>query len=156
MCGQNACVCPAVPDGNGPDSFACSASLGAGTDDGYDPHPDRGIVGNGTYTTAQGEKRQMYLCNVCEKPFSETVGTRFFGLKTPMRTVCIALNELAEGLGVRAVARIHHVEPDTVLEWLRNAGQHCEAVSAYMMQELELGQVQLDELWTFVCKRRKC
>ena len=29
-----------------------------------------------------------------------------------MRTVCIALNELAEGLGVRAVARIHHVEPD--------------------------------------------
>jgi IS1 family transposase len=97
----------------------------------------------------------MYLCNVCEQPFSETAGTPFFGLKTPMKTVCIALNELAEGLGVRAVARIHGVEPDTVLDWLRKAGQHCEAVSAYVMQELELSQVQLDELWTFVRKKEK-
>jgi len=121
----------------------------------FGPHPDHDIVGNGTYTTAHGEKRQMYLCQVCEQPFSETAGTPFFGLKTPMRTVCIALNELAEGLGVRAVARIHHVEPDTVLEWLRKAGQHCKAVSAYMMQELELSQVQLDELWTFVRKKEK-
>jgi IS1 family transposase/transposase-like protein len=118
------------------------------------PHPDHNIVGCGTYT-AHGEKRQMYRCLVCGKRFSETVGTPFFGLKTPMRTVCIALNELAEGLGVRAVARIHHVKPDTVLDWLRKAGQHCEAVSAYMMQELELSQVQLDELWTFIRKKER-
>ncbi|MBL7184376.1 MAG: helix-turn-helix domain-containing protein [Anaerolineae bacterium] len=117
----------------------------------FGPHPDHDIVGNGTYTTAHGEKRQMYLCQVCKQPFSETAGTPFFNLKTPMRT----LNELAEGLGVRAVARIHHAEPDTVLEWLRKAGQHCEAVSAYMMQELEMSQVQLDELWTFVRKKEK-
>ena len=94
----------------------------------FGPHSDHDIVGNGTYTTAHGEKRQMYLCQVCKQPFSETAGTPFFSLKTPMRT----LNELVEGLGVRAVARIHHVEPDTVLEWLRKAGQHCEAVSAYI------------------------
>jgi IS1 family transposase/transposase-like protein len=117
------------------------------------PHPDHDIVGNGTYTTVHGEKRQMYLCQVCGKPFSETAGTPFFGLKTPMKTVCIALNELAEGLGVRAVARIHGVEPDTVLDWLRKAGQHCEWISEYMMQELKLSQVQLDELWTFVRKK---
>ena len=97
----------------------------------------------------------MYRCLVCGRRFSETAGTPFFGLKTPMRTVCIALNELAEGLGVRAVARIHHVEPGTVLDWLRKAGQHCEAVSAYMMQELELSQVQLDELWTFIRKKER-
>ena len=72
-----------------------------------------------------------------------------------MKTVCIALNELAEGLGVRAVARIHSVKPDTVLDWLRKAGQHCEQVSEYMMQELELSQVQLDELWTFVRKKER-
>ena len=121
----------------------------------FGPHPEHDIVGNGTYTTSHGEKRQLYLCNVCKRSFSETAGTPFSGLKTPMRTVCIALNELAEGLGVRAVARIHGVEPDTVLDWLRKAGQHCEAVSAYMMQELELSQVQLDELWTFVRKKEK-
>jgi len=41
----------------------------------------------------------MYKCNVCGQPFSEIAGTPFFGLKTSTRTVCIALQELAEGLG---------------------------------------------------------
>ncbi len=120
---------------------------------GSDPAHD--IVGYGTYTTTQGEKRQMFLCKVCKNPFSETAGTPFFGLKTPMQTVCVALQELAEGLGVRAVARIRGVETDTVLDWLRKAGQHCEQVSAYMLQELHVSQVQLDELWTFVRKKER-
>jgi IS1 family transposase len=117
--------------------------------------PVHDIVGDGTYTTEHGEKRQMYKCKVCGHPFSETAGTPFFGLKTPTKTVCIALQELAEGLGIRAVARIRGVEPDTVLEWLKRAGQHCQALSECMMQDLNMTQVQLDELWTFVYKKER-
>lgn len=117
--------------------------------------PIHNIVGDGTYTTVHGEVRQMYKCNLCGKPFSETAGTPFFGLKTPMKTVCIALQELAEGLGVRAVARIHGVKPDVVLEWLKKAGQHCQALSECMMRDLNVTQVQLDELWTFVYKKER-
>jgi hypothetical protein len=62
---------------------------------------------------------------------------------------------LSEGLGVRAVARIHGVKPDTVLEWIKKAGQHCERVSEYMIRELKLTQVQLDEMWTFVHKKQR-
>jgi len=120
---------------------------------GDDPIHD--IVGDGTYTTVHGEVRQMYKCNVCQQLFSETAGTPFFGLKTPMRTVCIALQELAEGLGIRAVARIHGVKPDAVLEWLKKAGSHCQALSECMMRELNVTQVQLDELWTFVNKKER-
>jgi len=96
----------------------------------------------------------MLQCKVCGELFSETAGTPFFGLKTPMYTVCTALAELSEGLGVRSVARLRGVKPDTVLEWIEKAGEHCERVSEYMMQELELTQVQLDELWTFVHKKQ--
>jgi IS1 family transposase len=120
---------------------------------GDDPLHD--IVGDGTYTTEHGEQRQMYKCKVCGHPFSETAGTPFFGLKTPTQTVCIALQELAEGLGIRAVARLRGVEPDTVLEWLKRAGQHCQALSECMMQDLNMTQVQLDELWTFVYKKER-
>jgi len=117
--------------------------------------PSHDIVGDGIYTTVHGEVRQMYKCNVCGQPFSETAGTPFFGLKTPMQTVCIALQELAEGLGIRAVARIHGVKPDVVLEWLKKAGRHCQALSECMMRELNVAQVQLDELWTFVYKKER-
>jgi len=97
----------------------------------------------------------MYRCNVCGQPFSETAGTPFADLKTPVQTVCTALQELAEGLGVRAVARLRGVQPDTVLEWLKKAGQHCQLLSEYMMRELHVTQVQLDELWTFVRKKER-
>lgn len=117
--------------------------------------PRHHIVGNGTYRTVHGEKRQLLLCRVCNHSFSETAGTVLFGLKHPTHTVCVALQELAEGLGVRAVARIHGVEPDTVLDWLRKAGQHSERLSEYLMRDLAIDQVQLDELWTFVRKKER-
>jgi transposase-like protein len=37
---------------------------------------------------------------------------------------------LAEGMGIRATARVFGVKPDDVLRWLRRAGQHSEQVSA--------------------------
>ena len=40
----------------------------------------------------------------------------------------------------------------TVLEWPKKAGQHCKMPSEYMMQELSVTQVRLDELWAFVRK----
>lgn len=138
-----------------PTADKCCPSAGCLAYGRFGDDPMHDIVGYGTYATASGEVRQMYLCKVCKQPFSETAGTPFFGLKTPMKTVCIALQELAEGLGVRAVARIHGVKPDAVLEWLKKAGQHCQALSECMMRDLNVTQVQLDELWTFVHKKER-
>ena len=121
----------------------------------FGPHPDHDISGDGTYKTKHGEVRQMYLCNVCKKPFSETAGTPFHQLKTPKETVVHALNDVAEGLGVRATARTNHVDKDTVLRWVKRAGQHSQRLAEYMMQGLELAQAQMDELWTFVRKKQR-
>jgi len=112
------------------------------------PHPDHDIIGAGTYTTSWGEIRQLYLCKVCENTFSETAGTPFHQLKTPKETVIRTFRELSEGLGIRSSARAAGVDKDTVLSWLKKAGQHCQRVSEHMMQELELVEAQLDELWT--------
>ena len=118
------------------------------------PHPDHWIVGAGTYNV-KGEKRQMYRCNWCEQRFSETHGTVFYGLKTPHETVYRAIHCLCENMGIRATARVFNVKPDTILLWLRRAGEHSQKVSEYLMRNLHVEQVQLDELWTFVFKKEK-
>ncbi|MBU0703573.1 MAG: helix-turn-helix domain-containing protein [Chloroflexi bacterium] len=79
----------------------------------------------------------------------------FFGLKTPWDTVCLALVLLAEGTSIRTVSRALRVKPGTVLLWLRKAGQHSEQVSNYLLRNLNVSQVQMDELWTFVYKKEK-
>jgi IS1 family transposase len=54
---------------------------------------------------------------------------------------------LAEGLGIRATARVFEVAPNTVLQWLVEAAEHLRAFSAYFLCALHLEQLQLDELY---------
>ena len=121
----------------------------------FGPHPDHDITGAGTYTTSWGETRQLYQCKVCGGAFSETAGTPLQHLKTPKKNVIRTFKELSEGMGIRGAARVAEVDKDTVLSWLEKAGQHCQRVSEHVMQGLELAQVQLDELWTFVHKKQR-
>ena len=54
---------------------------------------------------------------------------------------------MAEGLSLEATARLFELEPETVAQWLALAANHFEALSAYLSQNLELEQVQLDDLY---------
>jgi hypothetical protein len=54
---------------------------------------------------------------------------------------------LAEGLGIRATARVFEVDPNTVLRWLVEAAEQLTAFSAYFLCEIHVNQLQLDELY---------
>jgi len=53
---------------------------------------------------------------------------------------------LAEGLGMRATARVFEVDPNTVLHWLVEAAEHLRAFSWYFLCDVHVTQLQLDEL----------
>jgi len=57
---------------------------------------------------------------------------------------------LAEGLGIRATARVFEVDPNTVLQWLVEAAEQLHAFSRYVLCDLHINQVQLDELYAFL------
>jgi IS1 family transposase len=57
---------------------------------------------------------------------------------------------LAEGLGLRAVARVFEVDPNTVLQWLVEAAGHLQAFSQYFLHDMRVTQVQLDELFALL------
>jgi transposase-like protein len=80
----------------------------------------------------------------------ETPGTIFY--RSPIRAEKImqAVAALAEGVNIRKVARIFGVDTKTVLGWLVEAASHTEAVSRYMLHDLYLDQVQLDELYALL------
>jgi IS1 family transposase/transposase-like protein len=96
-----------------------------------------------------GRWRQLQ-CLVCGKCFMETTHTIFFGKRVPAETIWQALKALAEGLDIRATARVFEVDPNTVGTWLRQAATHMEAVSHYLIHDLQLTQVQVDELWALL------
>jgi IS1 family transposase len=61
-----------------------------------------------------------------------------------------AVGALAEGLGIRAVARVFEVDPNTVLQWLVEAAAHLKAFSQYFLHDVRVTQVQLDELFALL------
>jgi len=77
----------------------------------------------------------------------ETHGTIFHGKQAAVELIVRVLACLAEGLGIRATARVFEVAPNTVLQWLVEAAEQLRAFSAYFLCDLHLEQLQLDELY---------
>ena len=110
----------------------------------------RGWLGRGNLRAnghpSGGLWRQLQ-CTSCEGYFLETHGTIFHGKQVAVELIVHALACLAEGLGIRATARVFEVDPNTVLRWLVEAAEQLTAFSAYFLCEVHVNQLQLDELY---------
>jgi hypothetical protein len=67
-----------------------------------------------------------------------------------------AIGALAEGLGIRAVARVFEADPNAVLDWLIEAAEHLEAFSHYFLRNVNVAQVQMDELFALLSAVKEC
>jgi IS1 family transposase len=90
---------------------------------------------------------RQFPCRACEGYFLETHGTLFHGKRVAVELIVRVLACLAEGLGIRATARVFEVAPNTVLHWLVEAAEPLRAFSSYFLCDLHVGQLQLDEFY---------
>jgi IS1 family transposase len=100
-----------------------------------------------------GPWRQFH-CTSCQGYFLETHGTLFHGKQAAVELIVRVLACLAEGLGIRATARVFEVAPTTVLQWLVEAAEQLRAFAAYFLCDLHLEQLQLDELYAVLRARK--
>jgi hypothetical protein len=120
------------------------------------PNPDcayRGWVGWGNLRAnghpSGGPWRQL-LCIACRGYFLETLGTIFHGKRASVELIVRVIACLAEGLGIRGTARVFEVDPNTVLQWLVEAAEQLRAFSRYVLHDVRVKQVQLDELFALL------
>jgi transposase-like protein len=97
-----------------------------------------------------GRRWRQLVCLGCHSYFLETMGTPFHAKQVEPDKLVWAIAALAEGLGIRAVARVFEVDPKTVLGWLVEATEHLERFSRYHLQRLHVEQVQMDELFALL------
>jgi len=69
------------------------------------------------------------------------------GKRLSVELIVRVLACLAEGLGIRATARVFEVAPNTVLRWLVEAAEQLQAFSAHVLCDVHVHQLQLDELY---------
>jgi IS1 family transposase len=80
----------------------------------------------------------------------ETQGTFLHGKRMPVELIVRVIACLAEGLGIRATARVFEVDPNTVLGWLVEAAEQLQAFTSYFLCDVHVTQLQLDELYAVI------
>jgi IS1 family transposase len=90
---------------------------------------------------------RQFQCTACQGYFPEHHGTIFHGKQVAVELIVRVLACLAEGLGIRATARVFEVAPNTVLHWLVEAAEQLHAFTSYFLCAVHVQQVQLDELY---------
>jgi transposase-like protein len=94
--------------------------------------------------------RQRYLCKTCGATFTETKGTLFYRRRTPEGEIIDALALIAEGNRISSLVRATGHKEDTIIDWIREAGQHAEAIEEVLLSEYRLTRGQIDGLWAYV------
>src|SRR5437870_3450840 len=97
-----------------------------------------------------GNPWRQFQCVSCLGYFHQLHGTPLHGKHVSIDKLVWAVGALAEGLGIRAVARVFAVDPNTVLQWLVEVADHATAFSRYFLHDVRVTQVQLDELFALL------
>ena len=93
--------------------------------------------------------RQRYQCKGCKKVFNEQRGTIFYKKRTAVKDIVESLAMVAEGMGIRATARVKGIKHNTLSAWLREAGSQAQQVEEVLLQDYHWSESQIDALWTY-------
>ena len=94
--------------------------------------------------------RQRYECKTCGKTFTETKGTLFYRRRTPEEEIIDTLAHIAEGNRISSLERVKGHKEDTIIDWIREAGKHAEAIEERLLADYQLTRGQIDGLWAYV------
>ena len=97
--------------------------------------------------------RQRYRCKTCGVAFCETTGTIFHGRRKSEQEIVETLAWLAEGSRISSISRVKGYKEDTILDWLRDAAEHSEALEEVLMADYQISRGQLDGLWSYVLNK---
>jgi transposase-like protein len=111
-------------------------------------------VGIDNIRTNSRAKSQVY-CNRCNNRWVVTKGTMFFDLRTPIDKVIKVLQCLVRGMGLNNTCRQENVTADSVLAWIIKAARYSNEFTQYMQQEMHMEQIQIDEFWSFIRKKKE-
>ena len=100
-----------------------------------------------------GTKR--YQCTDCKRTFARTINTPFFHRHLKKKEIVNICKMLSEKTGFRAIARITEHHRDTICSIADSVAKHCKKFNEYFIKELKLTPIEVDEMWSFVKKKKK-
>jgi transposase-like protein/IS1 family transposase len=98
---------------------------------------------------------QRFRCLTCGKTFVEESAKPLGDMRISMKQATMALGMILEGLSIRAVCRILRMDVGTICDLILIVGENCQRLLDAKVQGVEVKDVQVDEIWSFVGMKEK-
>jgi hypothetical protein len=106
----------------------------------------RGFKRNGT---------RNYTCTACGKCFVRTAGTIFYRSRIRRKEAKQIANLLVEKNGIRSIGRTMERNRNTIMYFTDKLAGKCKEANDFMLHDVKLGRVEVDEIWTFIKKNKR-
>jgi transposase-like protein len=105
-----------------------------------------------TWVRRNGSSRgkPRWQCGDCGKTVGDTYGTAMYRLRTPVQEVARTLLIVMRRGSLRGAEELSGHKYETIREWLLRAHEHADALSASLVKDLDLDEVEVDAFWSFV------
>lgn len=98
---------------------------------------------------------QRYRCTECNRTFARTINTPFFHKHLKKEQIIRICKMLSEKTGFRAISRVTGHHRDTICAIADDIALHCKKFNDYYIKELKLTPIEVDEMWSFVKKKKR-
>jgi len=112
-------------------------------------------VGNLIRKGFNAKGRQMLKCKTCGRRFPETIDTVFHNRHLTEDEIILVCKLLVEKNGIRSIERITEHHRDTISDLVADLAKHAREVTDFLIKDVGLTKIQVDELWSFVKKNKR-
>ena len=99
--------------------------------------------------------KQVLKCKACGKKFAMTNNTVFYHRHLTEDEIILICKLLVEKNGIRAIERITEHHRDTIGGLMGDLAKHAREVTEFLINDVGLTKVQVDEMWSFVKKNKR-
>ena len=96
-----------------------------------------------------------YKCTTCKRQFVRTAGTIFYRSRIKRKEAKQIANLLVEKNGIRSIGRVTERNRNTILRFTDNLAVKCRQVNEFLLKDVKLSPIEIDELWTFIKKNKR-
>jgi transposase-like protein/IS1 family transposase len=98
---------------------------------------------------------QRFRCLCCGKTFVENTVKPLGNMRITMRQATLALGMLLEGMSIRATERLTGLDRNTICDLILLVGENCQRLLDAKVKGVEVTDVQVDEIWSFIAMKEK-
>jgi len=122
------------------------------------PKCDYYLTSEGSHLIKNGRNtagNQTFYCKHCKTYFPETKNTPFYRSHLSKEKIMLIFLLFGEKISINGIIRVLMHHEDTILSYYKKFASHAMKINDYFTVEIECGEIEMDEIWTYIMKKNK-